>query len=111
MANAAPQLEPDGGLLPVSSETAVAPSIKRTWFLALVTGSLGKVTRRDGSTIDEASAEAAGEEEEEGSVGSSDVPGSGTVRPKEGVERNGRVAATTMAGGRRRKAVKAPRKK
>ena len=99
----APQLEPDGSLLPVSSETAVAPSIKRTWFLALVTGLLGKVTRRDGSAIE--STGPGGEEEEE-SAADSDAPGSGSVTPKEGGAKNGRAVATTMAGGRRRKAVR-----
>ena len=46
------QLEADGSLLPVDRSTAVAPSIKRTWFLSLVTGLVGKVTRRDGSAIE-----------------------------------------------------------
>ena len=106
MAKAAPQLEEDGSLLPVSSETAVAPSIKRTWFLSLVTSMLGKVARRDGGAIDGGSAEE-GESTEDGvSTAGSDVPGSGSVTPKEGGAGRGRVAAATMAGGRRRKAVR-----
>lgn len=109
-------LEADGSLLPVDSETAVAPSIKRTWFLSLVTGLLGKVAGRDGA-IESAGQEGAGQEgavggdeSDDGSGVSSDIPGSGTATPQEGNDsvraRNGRVAVTTMAGGRRRKAVK-----
>ena len=94
------QLEPDGSLLPVDRSTAVAPSIKRTWFLSLVTGLVGKVTRRDGSAIENASS-ADGEDSDDGS----DAPGSGASTPRRGATRNGRAAATTMAGGKRRKAV------
>ncbi|RPD67186.1 DnaJ-domain-containing protein [Lentinus tigrinus ALCF2SS1-7] len=98
-------LERDGSLLPVDSSTAVAPSIKRTWFLSLVTELVGKVTRRDGTMIEKASS-ADGEESDDGSGTGSDAPGSGAVTPKEGSGlKNGRAAATTMAGGRRRKAV------
>ena len=98
-------------MLPVDSETAVAPSIKRTWFLSLVTGLLGKVAGRDGAIEGAGQEGAAGEDESDDASGvSSDAPGSGTATPKEGSDsgrsRNGRIAATTMAGGRRRKAVK-----
>ncbi|KAI0349414.1 DnaJ-domain-containing protein [Trametes cingulata] len=105
------QLEPDGALLPVDSDTAVAPSIKRTWFLSLVTSLLRKAAKRDGAKIEDANAEpeGAGDDSDEGSGTASDAPGSGTVTPKEGGaaggSKNGR-AATTMAGGRRRKAVR-----
>ncbi|KAI1795210.1 DnaJ-domain-containing protein [Ganoderma leucocontextum] len=103
-------LEPDGSLLPVNSDTAARPSIKGTWFLSLVTGLLGKVAGRDGA-IGSGQEGAAGEDEsDDGSGISSDVPGSGTATPKEGNNaggsRNGRIAATTMAGGRRRKVAK-----
>ena len=93
----------------MTSETAVAPSIKRTWFLSLVTGVLGKVTRRDGSAIEEEASTGGEDEGDSGSVAGSDAAGSGTVTPREGRAggaRNGRAAATTMAGGRRRKAVR-----
>lgn len=48
------------------------------------------------------------EESEDGSGTASDAPGSGTTTPKERKARtaNGQPAATSMAGGRRRKAVK-----
>ena len=110
------QLEPDGSMIPVSSETAVAPSIKRTWFLSLVTGLLGKVTRRDGTSIEGTSPEEADGEDEtdDGSVASSDVPGSGAATPREGGGtgggKNGRAVAATMAGGRRRKGVNGRKK-
>ncbi|EIW61980.1 DnaJ-domain-containing protein [Trametes versicolor FP-101664 SS1] len=106
-------LEPDGSLLPVDSDTAVAPSIKGTWFLSLVTSLVQKVGKRDGAKINGASTEpeGAGEDSDGGSGTASDAPGSGTVTPKEGGgARNGRAAATSMAGGRRRKAVAARRK-
>ena len=95
----------------MDSETAVAPSIKRTWFLSLVTGLLGKVAGRDGAIEGAGQEGAAGEDDSDDASGvSSDAPGSGTATPKEGSDsgrsRNGRIAATTMAGGRRRKAVK-----
>ena len=106
------QLEADGSLLPVDSDTAVAPSIKRTWFLSLVTGLLRKVARRDGATIEGGLGHDAASEEESDDVSgaSSEVPRSGTTTPREGNgaggTKNGRAAATSMAGGRRRKAVK-----
>ena len=95
----------------MDSETAVAPSIKRTWFLSLVTGLLGKMAGRDGRIASAGQDGAVAEDESDDASGvSSDAPGSGTATPKEGSDsgrsRNGRIAATTMAGGRRRKAVK-----
>ncbi|RDX55593.1 DnaJ-domain-containing protein [Lentinus brumalis] len=100
-------LERDGSMHPVNSETAVAPSIKNTWFLSLVTGLLGKVTRRDGSAIDGTSS-ADAEDSDDVSGAGSDAPGSGASTPQEGGAgslKNGRATATMMAGGRRRKAV------
>ncbi|KAI0661004.1 DnaJ-domain-containing protein [Cubamyces menziesii] len=107
-------LEADGSLFPVNSDTAVPPSIKRTWFLSLVTRLVGKAVRRDGTKIEGASAEPEGEGEDSdgGSGTGSDVPSSGAVTPKEGSTsgggsvKGGQRAATTMAGGKRRKAVR-----
>ncbi|TBU45074.1 DnaJ-domain-containing protein [Dichomitus squalens] len=106
-------LEPDGSLLPVDNETAVAPSIKRTWFLSLVTGLLRKVARRDGGTIESSLGQDATADEgesDDGSGVSSEVPRSGTTTPQEGNgangSKNGRISATSMAGGRRRKVVR-----
>ncbi|KAI0081750.1 DnaJ-domain-containing protein [Panus rudis PR-1116 ss-1] len=100
-------LEPDGNLIPVDESTATPPSWKRTWFLALVSDLVAKAAKRGSS---EGSDREDGEidESEEGSVASSDVPGSGTVTPSEkagATLKTGRMA-TSMAGGRRRKVVR-----
>ncbi|KAI0796690.1 DnaJ-domain-containing protein [Abortiporus biennis] len=103
-------LEPGGNLLPLNSSTAVPPSISRTWFLALVVNLYTKVVKRGSSSgtenlVDDESLE----DTDDGSVTNSDAPGSGTSTPKEG---NGGTAlkasrsAATMAGGKRRKAVR-----
>ncbi|KAJ3529210.1 hypothetical protein NM688_g7883 [Phlebia brevispora] len=99
-------LEPDGTLLPVDSSNAVAPSIKRTWFVALLLKAYGKIVRRE-SAPDNASGEDGGDidEKDDASGTTSDTPTSGTATPKDGANgaaKGGRVA-TTMAGGRRRK--------
>ncbi|KAH9943460.1 DnaJ-domain-containing protein [Epithele typhae] len=95
-------LEKDGSMLPVDYDSAVAPSMGGTWFLALVAGLVQKAARRDGSATEETRPETETEETE-----GSDVPGSGSVTPKEeGAGRTGRAQATTMAGGRRRKNVR-----
>lgn len=102
-------------MLPVNSDTAVAPSIKQTWFLALVTRALGKLGGRDGWTI-ERGENGADEGSDSGSVDASDAPGSGTAREGNGTDgatagaKNARAVATTMAGGRRRKAVSSRKK-
>ncbi|KAI0638165.1 DnaJ-domain-containing protein [Trametes polyzona] len=103
-------LDSDGSLHPVDSDTAVPPSIKRTWFLSLVTSLAQKVGGRDGAKIDGARAEpeGAGDESDDASGTASDAAGSGASTPKDegGGARRGRVAATTMAGGRRKKVVR-----
>ncbi|OBZ70395.1 putative J domain-containing protein C2E1P5.03 [Grifola frondosa] len=101
-------LESDGGMITVDSNTAVAPSLKTTWFPSLVIHILGRVTKRGTPTDDGPTDNGDAGETEDGSATTSDVPGSGAVTPKEGTApalKNGRIA-TTMAGGRRRKAVK-----
>lgn len=100
-----PQLESDGSLWPVNRSTAVPPSMSRTWPITLVKFLYGKIrggsssegSKEDGAVVDES---------EDGTL--SDVAGSGTVTPKEDDApgmKAGRVAAT-IAGGRRRKAVR-----
>ena len=87
--------------------TATRPSMKETWFLALVGKGMSKLGKRD-------SPGASGEEGEidENDESSSDMGGSGSVTPSEGsgaggkAGRAGKAAATTMAGGRRRKNVR-----
>ena len=92
------QLEPNGDLQPLDSETAVRPSIGGTWFCSLVVSLYRRVV-----PVKEEAPE--GEDtvstEEEGSVSA----GSGTVTPVEGGGRTS-ASATVMAGGRRRKAVR-----
>lgn len=97
--------------------TAVAPTIRGTWFLSLVTSLVEKVAGRNGSTAESTtrSETDGGDESEDGSTGlGSEGGGSGTVTPREegGPTKGkmGRASATTMAGGRRRKGV-ASRKK
>ncbi|KAI0771604.1 DnaJ domain-containing protein [Trametes elegans] len=102
-------LEGDGRLLPVDSDTAVPPSIKRTWFLGLVTSLVQKIARRDGAEIAEGDPDGGDEESEGGSGSTSDAPGSGAVSPSEGGGRGGTKggrSAATMAGGRRRKVAR-----
>lgn len=100
-------LEPDGSLTLLDESTAVPPSVKRTWFLGLIGNLVSKVTKRESSDSVDKDLEDEDRDEsqtEDGTAGStSDAPGSGTVTPKDG--KGGRGAAT-MAGGRRRKAVR-----
>lgn len=95
-------LQSDGTL--INRDTAVPPSVSRTWPVALVKVLYSKIK----SSSSENSRE--GVEDVDGSDDAtlSDVAGSGTVTPKEEDAQQtkaGRVAAT-MAGGRRRKAVR-----
>lgn len=103
------KLDSDGTLLPVDSSTAVAPSIKRTWFLAMLSQTYDKITYQlyaqgqanTGATDDI--------DDDDASGTASDAPASGTVTPKENGAGAGAAkgrAATTMAGGRRRKVVR-----
>ncbi|CAL1700734.1 unnamed protein product [Somion occarium] len=98
-------IEPDGSLLPVNESSAVRPSLRKTWFLALVSDLISKVVRRDSPGTN---ATDGIDEDDEGSV-ASDVPGSGAVTPSEGSSAGVKPAsrkATAMAGGRRRKNVR-----
>lgn len=78
--------------------------MQRTWFLAFIGGLYTKAIKRgDTGTADQASEGAEGEEDDELSgTDSASAPGSGTSTPKgKGVR-----TAATLAGGRRRKAVR-----
>lgn len=96
-------LEEDGSLLPVDSSTAVPPSFRRTWPAVLVSSLYAKIVGSR-QVVDQED----NEDSEDGSGTASDAPGSGTVTPKERKARagNGGPVATSMAGGRRRKAVR-----
>lgn len=83
--------------------------MRRTWFVSLVTDLWHKYIPSRKAASDDGSAATDEDDIDESQSG---TEGSGTVTPKEGVNggssKPGRAAATTMAGGRRRKA---PRKK
>ncbi|KAI0347267.1 DnaJ-domain-containing protein [Trametopsis cervina] len=98
-------LDSDGSLHPVDESTAIPPSIRRTWFVSLVTGLYVKFAAK--KSADEASPEVDEDDIDESASGT-EGPGSGTVTPKDGtgVKPTGRAAATSMAGGRRRKVVR-----
>ena len=107
------QLDADGSLHPVNSDTATPPSLRRTWFVVLLISLYRKVTKKGASASGPGGAQTDGVEaydSEDGSATGSDAPGSGTVTPKNGSAtgslKGGRAAAATMAGGRRRKAVR-----
>jgi len=103
-------LEPDGSMILVDSNTAIPPSLKRTWFLSLVINFYAKIAKRVSPTSEDgASAAADGdlEDSDDASATASDAPG-GATNSKNATApsaRGGRTAAT-MAGGRRRKAVR-----
>jgi len=98
-------VDSDGSLVPVDSSTAVAPSLTRTWFLALIDSLYTKVVKGGSSgTADQDAEDAEGEDGE--LSGTDSAPGSGTSTPKEGrAGKSARVPAT-MGGGRRRKTVR-----
>ncbi|KAI0092693.1 DnaJ-domain-containing protein [Irpex rosettiformis] len=101
-------LDSDGSLHIVDDSTAIPPAIRRTWFVLLVTNLWDKYVPQRKSTEEGT----AGTDEDDIDESQSGTEGSGTVTPKEGVNGvasrpgSGRGAATTMAGGRRRKAVR-----
>ncbi|EKM59234.1 uncharacterized protein PHACADRAFT_249533 [Phanerochaete carnosa HHB-10118-sp] len=96
-------LEEDGSLLPVDNSTAVPPSFSRTWPVVLASSLYAKIVGGQKAVDQEDK-----EESEDTSGTASDAPGSGTVTPRERKTRtaNGGPVATSMAGGRRRKAVR-----
>lgn len=101
----------------MDDSTAVAPSIKGTWFLALAALAYEKIANRRSEQEGAAEGDAIDDDEgtEDASGSASEAPASGTSTPKETASVNGasgvnakggRVQATTMAGGRRRKTVR-----
>jgi DnaJ homolog subfamily C member 1 len=93
----------------VDSSTAIPPSVRRTWPVVLASTLFTKLSGRtiSGESKDAVDQEEIGEDED-GSGTASDAPGSGTVTPTKRRARatNGSAVATSMAGGRRRKAVR-----
>ena len=99
----------------MNASTATMPSIKRTWFLALVGLVYTKVVKRSG--LQSESSDSAEETKdldgsEDGySTSTHDAPGSGSVTPKDNgappaKEGKASRAAATIAGGRRRKGLR-----
>ncbi|KZT12474.1 DnaJ-domain-containing protein [Laetiporus sulphureus 93-53] len=105
-------LEPDGNLLPVDSNTAIPPSLKRTWFISLMIRLYERMTAGKNAASGDntkATTDADLEDSDDASASASDIPGSGAATPKEGTvsgAKKGRAAAAELAGGRRRKAVR-----
>ncbi|EIN10462.1 DnaJ-domain-containing protein [Punctularia strigosozonata HHB-11173 SS5] len=108
--------QPDGDLIPVDTSAATPPSIRRTWFVALLTALFAKATGKSGTAHDVASAGMAEKQDDsETDDVDSDVPGSGSVTPSYDSERpesslsmniKGGRLATSKAGGKRRKTVR-----
>ncbi|PCH41045.1 DnaJ-domain-containing protein [Wolfiporia cocos MD-104 SS10] len=99
-------VDSDNILLPVNADSATPPSIKRTWFVALVLALYVKVARR---TDHQSNGEdALGDSEEADDASASETPRSGTTTPKEAGMSQVKASRvpTTMAGGRRRKVVR-----
>ena len=97
----------------MNASTATTPSIKRTWFLALVGLLYTKVVKRSAhqsESSDRAEENRDLDGSEDGySTSTHDAPGSGTVTPKDDgapPPKGGKArgAGATIAGGRRRKA-------
>lgn len=91
----------------MDDSTAIPPSVWRTWFVSLVAGLWGKYVPSRKS----AEERSAGTETDDIDGSQSGTEGSGTVTPKEGVngvgsKPGGGRGAATMAGGRRRKAIR-----
>ncbi|TFY83478.1 hypothetical protein EWM64_g534 [Hericium alpestre] len=107
-------LEPGGGLTLINTATATPPALKRTWFAALVTSWVRRFTGGAASSDAASDANANGDDGTEDGTGTeSDLPeleypnaeGNGT-NGNGNAARGGKAAATKLAGGRRRKAVR-----
>ncbi|TFK55945.1 DnaJ-domain-containing protein [Heliocybe sulcata] len=96
-------LEPDGNRILLDTSAATPPALKRTWFISLVNSLIRRVTAKSSEPEGAAQADEAAEGEASGSESTS------TGYVSEGAMKNGKptaATATTMAGGRRRKAVR-----
>lgn len=95
-------LESDGSRLPLDTSAATPPSLKRTWFISLLTSQISRVTGRPAESPMDEKAEVDASVDDEASGG--ETTSTGDV--SEGPARNGKPLATTKAGGKRRKAVR-----
>ena len=94
------QVDSDNILLPVNADSATPPSIKRTWFVALVLSLYAKVAKRTDHQPN--GGDALGDSEEADDASTSETPRSGTTTPKEASESQLKAnrVPTTMAGGK-----------
>lgn len=103
----------DGDLIPVDNSAATPPSIRRTWFISLVSG-LFRTGAGGQSAPESELAPPIAEGQQESDDVDSDVPGSGSVTPSytDSEKQDSTLAlkggrlATSKAGGKRRKAVR-----
>lgn len=95
-----PQYNDDGDQVLLDSSAAFQPAVTKTWFLSLLAGLAAKATGKAPKVEDIKKDD---NEISDDEASSSDAPGSGTSTPG-----GGKVtyAATTKAGGKRRKVVK-----
>lgn len=94
----------NGDQVPLNSETAPRPALMKTWFISLVSGLVAKATGKSAKATDATTnGDAEASDDEASSATGSDAPGSGTNTP--GGSKT-TYAATTKAGGKRRKVVK-----
>lgn len=111
------QLEPSGGMHPIDASTAVKPSLRSTWFVALIETLYRKVTgKKDRVSVPEtpsANGEFKGngsapdvDSDDDSSTTGSEAPGSGASTPRRNGESTARLGPTSKAGGMRRKAVR-----
>lgn len=104
-------MDSDGEQTAINATAATAPSLRSTWFLALVTVLVRKTLRWKSQPGDPTPIEASEEdgETETGTGTESDVPGIEylTQEHKNDDVRSGKVAPVSLrAGGRRRKVVR-----
>jgi len=102
-------LDSDGTLHPVDDSTATPPSWRRTWFVSLAASQWAKLFPSSTTVPTDHEEEAT---EDDASQSGTDNPGSGAVTPNGSSTSSGNgkargaPAATSMAGGRRRKTVR-----
>ncbi|KZT20371.1 DnaJ-domain-containing protein [Neolentinus lepideus HHB14362 ss-1] len=95
-------LESDGTRIPLDTSAAMPPSLKRTWFISLVSSLIARVTGKSS----EAQATSHTDDVVEDEASGAETASTGYLSEAPAKNGNGKATATTMAGGRRRKAVR-----
>ncbi|KAK7470550.1 hypothetical protein VKT23_001975 [Stygiomarasmius scandens] len=99
-------LDPSGDMHPVDASAATLPAVSRTWFVVFMHSLYERAFGSRGNSSEPAHHSESEFDEVSGYDSStSEKPSSGTVTPKEEAKIGAR-APTTMAGGKRRKAVR-----